>query len=97
MLALSTCWRSDRLSDGEALVKALDGFDITRLELEYRIRHQTYTQMAPFLKKCGLTVVSVHNFFPIPPIRLKAEGSGDFLALFMSDLVSTLSAPPRRV
>ena len=85
MLALSTCWRSDRLTDGEALVKALDGFDISRVELEYRIHHQTYAQMVPSLRAHRLTVVSVHNFFPIPPIRPKAEGSGDFFLLSSPD------------
>jgi sugar phosphate isomerase/epimerase len=85
MLALSTCWRSDRLSDGEALVKALNGFDVSRVELEYRIHHQTYAQMGPCLRECGLTVGSVHNFFPIPPIRPKAEGSGDFFLLSSPD------------
>jgi len=85
MLALSSSWRSDRISDGEALVEALDGFDISRVELEYRINYQTYAQMRPALRESGLNVVSVHNFFPIPPIRPKAPGSGDFFLLSSPD------------
>jgi sugar phosphate isomerase/epimerase len=37
------------------------------------------------LKRCGLKVVSVHNYFPIPSARSDSKGSGDLFRLSSSD------------
>jgi sugar phosphate isomerase/epimerase len=71
MLALSTSWKSTE--------------DISALELEYRISEPTYQQMRKPLNKSSLKVVSVHNFFPKPSIKLGSRASGDFFMLTSLD------------
>ncbi len=47
MIALSTSFASGRFAAGEALLTALEGFDIAGIELEYRISEKVFHQMKP--------------------------------------------------
>jgi len=92
MTALSTAFASGRFTDGEALLAALEGFDIAGIELEYRINEKIFHQMKPLLMRSRLKVVSVHNFFPIPVVVKKSKGEGDLFLLSHPDREERLNA-----
>ena len=85
MFALSTSWRSrDAESSDDILVPILDlGFN--EIELEYRITDTIFREMLPFLKREQPSVVSVHNFFPIPAHLSRDQGNGDVFSLSSLD------------
>lgn len=85
MLALSTSWISSESTNAETLLEALSGFDIAGIELSYRISEAMFRQMKKPLKRSGLKVVSVHNFFPIPSAKPDSKGSGDLFLLSSPD------------
>ena len=92
MIALSTSFASGRFTDGEALLAALEEFDIAGIELEYRINEKVFHQMKPLLMRSRLKVVSVHNFFPIPGVIKTGKGAGDLFLLSHSDREERLNA-----
>jgi len=81
MIALSTSWKSNQCRDGEKLVQAVADAGFDGIELEYRIDAAMFQQMVPALKRSGLKVVSVHNYFPIPPLLSHTKGGGDLFLL----------------
>jgi sugar phosphate isomerase/epimerase len=85
MTALSTSWISQQVNRGEDLVAALQAFDISGVELEYRIRRPVQAQLKKLLRQANLKVVSVHNYFPVPVDDPKVCGSGDLFLLSHPD------------
>ena len=85
ILALSTCWRSADVRDAEELLQVLEPTGIKRLELEYRISTPLWNELRPELKTRNYTVVSLHNFFPLPPRYSPDEASGDLFNLASDD------------
>ena len=85
MLALSTSWQSGGSATAEEMLAALKNFDISGIELSYRISEEFFNKMKSPLKYSGLKVVSVHNYFPIPSIRSDSKGSGDLFLLSSCD------------
>jgi sugar phosphate isomerase/epimerase len=81
MLAISTSWQSGESTTAEEMLAALKNLDIFGIELSYRISEDFYNQMKSPLKRSGLNVVSVHNYFPIPSARSDLKGSGDLFLL----------------
>ncbi len=81
MLALSTSWKSKGIPNGEALIEALEPFDLNGIELEYRITDKIYHEMKAPLKHSGLDVISIHNFFPFPTHSSFYKGGGDLFRL----------------
>ena len=51
MLALSTSWKSKEIINGEILVQALEGFDVSGIELDYRIKEAVFHQIKKTLKR----------------------------------------------
>lgn len=82
VLAVSTSWVSAKAHSAREIVEAVLSLEAPGVELDYRLGAQTYRELRGLLKKAGLVVVSVHNFFPIPD--LAKEPSGDAF-LFTSD------------
>jgi len=82
MIGLSTAWRSGQVKDAKELLSQFEEMGIKVLELDYRISEGTFEKMLPRLKK-SFTVLSIHNFFPIPSIL--NEGSGDAFLLSSPD------------
>lgn len=82
MIGLSTAWRSGQIKDAKELLSQFGEIGIKKLELDYRISEKTFKEMLPLLRK-SFTILSIHNFFPIPDI-LK-EGSGDAFLLSSLD------------
>ena len=85
MLALSTSWKSKELNNGEILLQALEKFDVSGIELDYRIKEAVFHQMKKPLNRSGLRVVSIHNFFPIPAVIPHSKGGGDLFLLSHPD------------
>lgn len=85
MLALSTSWKSNKLKNCETFIHLMENFDITALELDYRISEAIYGDIREALKQSRLKVVSVHNFFPIPAVKPDSGGGGDLFLLSHPD------------
>jgi len=92
MIALSTSWKSKDCRDGDALVQAVIDAGFDGIELEYRIEAPLFQQMVPALERSGLKVVSIHNYFPIPPITFHSKGGGDLFLLSHPDKEERLEA-----
>jgi hypothetical protein len=65
MLGISICWWSNKVFRGEEIVSDILGLGLKGIELEYRISNSVFKQMKSRLKR-DLTVLSIHNFFPMP-------------------------------
>jgi sugar phosphate isomerase/epimerase len=85
MPALSTSWKTYQLKSGIKWFHLLENFNITGLELDYRINEALYKQIREALKQSRLRVVSIHNFFPIPAVRPDSGGGGDLFLLSSPD------------
>lgn len=85
MLAISTSWKSKEATNGDTFIELLEDFDITGIELEYRINEVLFHQMREALKRSDLEVVSIHNYFPIPDILSRSRGGGDLFLLSHPD------------
>ncbi len=85
MLALSTSCISALSTDGYALLNHLEKFDISAIELDYRISDVVLRQILEPLQKSRLKIISVHNYFPIPSEIPGAKGGGDFFRLSSPD------------
>ncbi len=73
------------VNDGAALLQSLERLPIAGLELDYRITAAMFQQMRMALRTSKLRVVSIHNFFPIPPIVPRHAASGDLFLLSHPD------------
>jgi sugar phosphate isomerase/epimerase len=88
MLALSTPWWSGGSVTAEQMLSDLKNLGIRGIELSYRISEDFYRKMKNPLMRSGITVVSVHNYFPIPPVKSVKKGSkggGDLFLLSSKD------------
>ena len=88
MLALSTSWQSAGSATVEEMFAAMKNLDIAGIELGYRISEDFYQEMLEPLKHFDLKVVSIHNYFPIPPVKSvkkDSKGSGDLFLLSSQD------------
>ena len=92
MIALSTSFAAGRFTDGTHLMATLESFKITGIELEYRILEPVFHQIRPLLRQSRLSVVSLHNFFPVPNIIKSGKGSGDLFYLSHPDKEERLNA-----
>ena len=81
MLALSTSWRSVGSVAVEEMIAAFRALDIAGIELSYRISEDFYQKLREPLKHSDLKVVSIHNFFPTPPVKKGLKGGGDLFQL----------------
>jgi len=84
MLGISTCWWFNRVSGGEEIVSDIVELGLKGVELEYRMSHAVFKQMKPQLRKV-LSVLTIHNFFPIPEGIPSDKGSGDLFLLSSTD------------
>jgi sugar phosphate isomerase/epimerase len=91
-ITLSSVWASSRTEDGVELLDRLAETGIASLELEYRVTTPMLTQLRRELGPRGLTVASVHNFFPLPPEMPRERASGDLFNLAASDKEERLLA-----
>ena len=88
MLALSTSWQLDGSTTAERMFETFTHLGIKGVELSYQTSENQYQQLKQLLKPSGLKVVSIHNFFPIPPVKSvkkDSKGGGDLFLLSSQD------------
>ena len=85
MLALSTSCLARQSKDGDSLIKTLKRFDISAVELEYRISDTVYRRFRELLPESDIKITSIHNYFPIPPKLTASKGGGDLYLLSSPD------------
>lgn len=77
MIAVSTSWRSSRITDGGRLLDAILDAGAEAIELEYRVTGDMFSAMRPRLAAGDLRVPSVHDPFPRPDFSRQGRGTGD--------------------
>jgi sugar phosphate isomerase/epimerase len=81
MIGFSTAWLTEK--DGVTGLDVVGGIvdlEFSAVELEYRVRETTYREMRPLILKEHLSVMSIHNFFPLPDdVPLSRAGGDRFL------------------
>jgi sugar phosphate isomerase/epimerase len=89
MLAVSTSFISDRITDGEDLFNRIQDFPASHIELDYRLSAAIIHKFIGLQKKSNIRIVSVHNYFPVPDrgrgSGKQPPGSGDFFSLSHPD------------
>ncbi|MFZ5569948.1 MAG: sugar phosphate isomerase/epimerase family protein [Thermodesulfobacteriota bacterium] len=85
MLNLSTSWTSQSCGSGDELIKRLRAFDVSGIELEYRLRPAVVESMRPALRNHSPAVHSIHNYFPAPPEETGLRPGGDIFRLSHPD------------
>jgi sugar phosphate isomerase/epimerase len=85
MLGISTSWKSEMSNSGIEIIEAILDLPVEGVELEYRITTPMLKEILPLLKKRRFSVVSLHNFFPLPEGLPKEEASGDVFSLSAPD------------
>ena len=76
---------------GEEIVSDILGLGLKGVELEYRMSSSVLHQMKSRLKR-DLTVLSIHNFFPLPEGVSRSKASGDLFLLSSADRAERLKA-----
>lgn len=84
-ICLSSSWKSSTITRGEELLEAFKHFQIDGVELEYRIPLDVLTDALPRLRKAHPPVLSVHNYFPLPPRFPRSMAGGDLFLLSHPD------------
>jgi len=75
MFGISTAWCSGRLNDGVELLSQISQTGLNHLEIDYRVTGEMLRQMRPHLMNGEFTVLSVHNYCPLPDGRSREEAS----------------------
>jgi sugar phosphate isomerase/epimerase len=85
MIGLSTVWTSRDARSGDELLGPILDLGFTRVELEYRITDKLYQEIRPRIRNNEVQVLSIHNYFPVPPIIPPERVSGDCFSLSSLD------------
>jgi len=85
MLGISTSWRSEISESGMEIIQEILDLGTDKVELEYRITLPMLQEIIPLLKKRRVSVISLHNFFPLPEGLSKEKASGDIFSLSSPD------------
>lgn len=65
-LALSTSWNAFKFRDGRKIIKEIKDAGFDKIELGFSLDERIIQDIARFVKNKEITVVSAHNFCPIP-------------------------------
>ena len=85
MIGLSTVWTSRDARSGEELLSPILDLGFEGVELEYRVTEQLYGEIRPRIRNHEVQVLSIHNYFPVPPIIPPERASGDCFSLSSLD------------
>jgi sugar phosphate isomerase/epimerase len=85
LIGLSTVWTSRDARSGEELLGPILDLGFEWVELEYRITEQRYQEIRPRIRNNDVRVLSIHNYFPVPPIIPPDRVSGDCFSLSSLD------------
>jgi sugar phosphate isomerase/epimerase len=85
VIGLSTVWTSRDARSGEELLGPILDLGFEGVELEYRITEQLYNEIRPRIRNNEVNILSIHNYFPVPPIIPPERVSGDCFSLSSLD------------
>jgi sugar phosphate isomerase/epimerase len=85
MFALSTAWNADRLSDGIEIAEEIHGLGIEQIELNFSLTEQMVKDIAQFSLQKNISIVSLHNYCPIPKEKKREEAMPDCYSLSSLD------------
>src|SRR4051794_31741531 len=66
MLSCSTCWNSQRHTDGAAMIQEILDMGFERIELGHGVRISLMEGVIRMVEKQGVQISSLHNFCPLP-------------------------------
>jgi len=78
MLAVSTAWNSSRYDDVRRMLEDFRAWGISALELSYRLSSYQLDLLSEIIYESGFSVVSVHNFCPLPRPEVKKRYYCDY-------------------
>jgi sugar phosphate isomerase/epimerase len=85
VIGLSTVWTARAARSGEELLGPILDLGFEGVELEYRITEQLYEEIRPRIRHHAVQVLSIHNYFPVPPSIPPEQASGDCFSLSSLD------------
>jgi sugar phosphate isomerase/epimerase len=85
VIGLSTAWTSRDARSGEELLGPIIDLGFKGVELEYRITEQLYKEIHPRILSNEVHILSIHNYFPVPPMIPPERVSGDCFSLSSLD------------
>ena len=91
-MAVSTVWASAQAEEAASLLDSLAEIGLHRLELEYRLTTGLIEGIKKELRPRELSVVSVHNYCPLPKDMPREMASGDLFNLADLDKEMRLAA-----
>ncbi len=91
-LAVSTVWASAQAEEAAQLLDSLAESGLSRLELEYRLTSGLIEGIKKELRPRDMSVVSVHNYCPVPADLPREKASGDLFNLADLDKEMRLTA-----
>ncbi|MBI5638212.1 MAG: TIM barrel protein [Nitrospinae bacterium] len=83
LCAISTCWRSEELTDPPALIAAMKETGMNALELEFRVGAPLFEAIEKNREAWGIRVSSLHAVCPSAPGR--GKGAEEFLISDLDD------------
>lgn len=84
-LALSTVWNSFRCNNAKELLSEIKNLGFDKLELSFNLAQSFVSDIALFVDKKEIEVVSLHNFCPIPNGLKKEEALPDYYPMSSKD------------
>lgn len=80
-ISVSTGFAAAACDSAAALMNAIDTAGAASVELDYRLAGGVLSALIPMLKASHISVSSVHNFCPVPPVLPGSRGGGDLFPL----------------
>jgi sugar phosphate isomerase/epimerase len=85
VIGISTVWTSRDARSGDDLLGPILDLGFAGVELEYRVTEQLYEEIRPRIRRKEIQVLSIHNYFPVPPLIPPERASGDCFSLSSLD------------
>lgn len=85
MLGLSTSWRSEVANSGIEVIGAILDLGVGAVELEYRLTPAMWKEILSVVKRERITVLSLHNFVPLPEWIPREKANGENVSLSSPD------------
>ena len=85
VLGVSTAWKSEVWTNVQEIIEAILDLGIRGVELDYRLTFPMAKQIFSLWNSGRFSVISVHNYFPVPDGVPTGKGSWDFFSLSSPD------------
>ena len=85
MLAISTAWNSRCHSDMGEMLLEIKSVGLSAIELGYSLTEEQLEKLFVLAQDMGITVVSVHNFCPLPPCGRQKRFDCDYYRISSLD------------